>query len=181
MKTVLGFVGLPGGGKSTAIEIAKKFAPVVVMGDVVREEAKQRDLAITSANFGQIAVDLREKYGKMIIAERCISQIQSLSAKTIIVDGLRSMDEVKLFKKHFHVIIIAICVSETKRHAWLQIRNRDDDSSSMDLIKKRDEREKQFGVQTVIDHADYNIKNDSSIESLQQKIQILLETIVQND
>lgn len=181
MKTVIGFVGLPGVGKSTAIEIAREYGPVVVMGDVVREEAKKRDLEITSETLGRVALDLRKKYGKMVIAQRCITTIQNLHQKTIILDGLRSMAEVNLFKKSFQLIIIAITVSELKRHSWLQSRQRADDSSSPEAIKKRDLRETEFGIQDVIAIADYQIENKGTIIDLQNKCKKLLEEITLND
>ncbi|MFA5579215.1 MAG: AAA family ATPase, partial [Methanothrix sp.] len=36
----MGFVGMPGSGKSVAADVAREMnIPVVVMGDVIREEA----------------------------------------------------------------------------------------------------------------------------------------------
>ncbi|MEM2346640.1 MAG: AAA family ATPase [Archaeoglobaceae archaeon] len=51
MPMIIAFVGYPLSGKSTAAQIAKEFGiPVVVMGDVVREEAKKLGLKETAEN-----------------------------------------------------------------------------------------------------------------------------------
>ncbi|HIC87630.1 MAG TPA: hypothetical protein EYP03_05445, partial [Aquificae bacterium] len=74
---VIAFVGLPLSGKSTAAKVAEEMGiPVVCMGDMVREEAKRRGLALTDENLGKIANELRQKEGMDAIAKRCIPIIR---------------------------------------------------------------------------------------------------------
>ena len=177
MKTVIGFVGLPGAGKSTAIEIARNFAPVVVMGDVVRDEAKSQKLPINSINLGNIAKTLRSNFGNDIIANRCVQKITNLSDPIIIIDGLRSNHEVVIFQKHFRLIIIAIVAPDSKRHQWIHLRKRGDDGKTLESIIKRDQRELNFGVADVIQNANFTIENHSSISELQTQCKSVFKEI----
>jgi len=178
MKTIVGIVGMPGAGKSTAIEIGKKFAPIIVMGDVVREETLTRGLEITSQNLGKIAQTLRLENGTDVIAQRCMNKIHQTHNHAIIVDGLRSLHEVNLFKAEFSVIIIAISVDHDLRHTWLRKRGRDDDSTQIKDIEARDQREINFGVLNVIEHADYTIQNTGTVEDLRKKCSTLFQKVI---
>lgn len=181
MKTVIGFVGLPGAGKSTAIEVARKYAPVVVMGDVIRDETRNLNLPITSQNLGKIAIKLRKDFGKDVVAQRCAEKMQQMDADIVILDGIRSLAEVDIIKSKFEVKIIAIIVPDSKRHQWLLERKRDDDSADIQDILKRDEREIQFGVKKVIDGADFQIENNQTKEDLQMKCHQILQELISHD
>ncbi|HNT73008.1 MAG TPA: AAA family ATPase, partial [Methanothrix sp.] len=66
---IVGFVGMPGSGKSAAAGVAREMnIPVVVMGDVIREEAARRGLPPTDRNLGAVGNDLRSKEGPDAIA-----------------------------------------------------------------------------------------------------------------
>jgi dephospho-CoA kinase len=182
MKFLVGFVGMPGSGKSTALQIAKRYGPIVVMGDIIREELQDRGLPKDSFTLGQIAQELREKYGKVIVAERCSQKILAMDEKRIVIDGIRSMAEVQEFKKYFKLVIIAIIAPTELRHQWLKTRGRCDDSNNMTAIKRRDNRELTFGIADVIHNAQYKIYNNKNISDLQNKChQILQEIFSQYD
>ena len=52
---IIGFVGLPGSGKGEASKIARQHGlAVVVMGDVIRQEAARQGLEPTDQNLGRI-------------------------------------------------------------------------------------------------------------------------------
>ncbi|MHA1819655.1 MAG: AAA family ATPase [Promethearchaeota archaeon] len=165
-KCVVGFVGLPGSGKSTALEAVKDLGTIVIMGDVVREECKKRGLEINSKNMGEVSKMLRKEFGSTIIAQKCVENIRSKKDKIIFVDGLRSMDEVKIFRKYWDFPIIAIICDKEVRYKRMTLRGRADDTDNLKKLIERDERELSFGVGDVIANADYKINNDSDIESL---------------
>ncbi|TXT67148.1 MAG: Dephospho-CoA kinase [Promethearchaeota archaeon] len=168
-KRVIGFCGLPGSGKSTAIEAIADLGKIVTMGDVIRKEAIERGLSLTDENLGFVAKDLREVYGNNIIAKRCIHIIKSQSQDVIFIDGLRSMDEVEVFRGHWRFPVVAIIISQQKRFEIIRNRARDDDPSSLEELELRDEREIQFGLKEVIEKANFRIANEGSITQLKKE------------
>ena len=98
---VIGFCGLPGSGKSTAIEAIIDLGKIITMGDIIRNEAKIRKIEPTAENLGKIALDLRNKEGPEIIAKKCINFINLLKDEVIFIDGLRSIYEVNEFRKNW--------------------------------------------------------------------------------
>jgi dephospho-CoA kinase len=180
MRKVLGFCGLPGSGKSTAIESIQKFGNVVIMGDIVREEVKKRNLPLTDENLGTIAKEWRQKYGKGIIAKKCVELIENKTADIIFIDGLRSMAEVRIFRKKWKFPVIAIIISQEKRFNIIKSRARKDDPQSIEELTSRDRREIQFGLKEVIENADFTIMNDSTKKSLKKKTKKLVVKVLNN-
>ena len=175
---VLTIIGYPGSGKTTAIESIEDLGVVVSMGDVVRNEAKKRNLEPSGTTIGNIAKELREKGGPAIIAEKCVELIKEVNSEIIFVDGVRSLFEVSIFRKFWKFPIIAIIVDEKQRFNRLFERGRSDDPKSFKDLKKRDIREIEFGLDKVVENAEYIIKNNSTIEDLKRKTRQMVINII---
>ncbi|MFW9881814.1 MAG: AAA family ATPase [Candidatus Thorarchaeota archaeon] len=175
---VLTIAGLPGSGKTTAIDAIKDLGIIVTMGDVIRNEVKKRNLEPTGDNIGNIARELREKEGTAIIAKKCVEFIMNLDADAVFVDGVRSLAEVNIFRKFWKFPIIAIVVNEELRFKRLFERGRTDDPKCLEDLKERDNREIQFGLINVIKNADYTILNNTTIEDLKKKMRKIVVDII---
>ena len=176
---ICAIVGYPGSGKTTAIEAIRDLGLVVTMGDIVRNEAKRRNLEPSGNIIGEIAKELREKEGPGIIANKCVDLIKNKNEEVIIVDGVRSISEVNVFRKSWKFPIIAIVVKEEERFKRLFERGRSDDPKNIDDLKERDKREIHFGLKEVIKNADYKIRNDSTIQDLKNKTRKLILEIIE--
>ena len=177
---VIGFCGLPGSGKSTVLKAIEDLGPIITMGDVIRNEAKHRNIALSDENLGKIALELRKNYGPEIIAEKCVNIIKMLERKVCFIDGLRSMKEVKVFKKYWKFPLIAIVVDENIRYERLSNRKRHDDPNSLSEIRDRDQREITFGLNEVIENANYNINNNLLKADVQQETRALVLKIIES-
>jgi len=173
---VIGIVGMPGSGKSTALEALEKEknAKVVCMGDRVREKVTQAGLPITPENLGRMAENLRKDHGPDVVAILTIEKIKEISrdGDFIVIDGIRSMHEVEIFRKHWDMPLLALDSPKETRHARLRERKREDDSLDEGYFNMRDERELNFGVGEAIKQASSTIKNLSSttIAQLQEEV-----------
>lgn len=175
---VIGFCGLPGSGKSTAIEAISDLGKIITMGDVIRNEAKIRGIEPTGENLGKIANELRDKWGQEIIARKCVELIKNFKNDIIFVDGVRSIIELNVFRKFWKFPLIATIIDEEIRFKRLYERARSDDPKTIAELRERDKREFAFGIKEVVDSADYKVENVSTIEELQNKTRkIVLEVI----
>ncbi len=179
---IIAFVGLPLSGKSTASSVAKELGiPVVVMGDVVREEVRRRGLELTDENAGKIANELREKEGMDAIAKRCVPKIREAGREkgVVVVDGVRGIAEVERFRKSFgdDFVLIAIESPIELRFERAKKRGREDDRgiNTIEDLKKRDEREISWGVLEAMKSANLTVENISDIEDFRDKIRNVLK------
>jgi dephospho-CoA kinase len=177
---VIGFCGLPGSGKSTVLKAIEDLGIIVTMGDVIRNEANHRNIAPSDENLGKIALELRKNYGPEVIAEKCVNLIKKLESEVIFIDGLRSMAEVTVFRKYWKFPLIVTVVSEKIRYERLSNRKRPDDPNSLSEIRDRDQREISFGLNEVIENANYKINNNLSEVNVQQETRALVFKIIEN-
>jgi len=177
---VIGFCGLPGSGKSTVLKAIEDLGHIITMGDVIRSEAKHRNIAPSDENLGKIALELRKNYGPEIIAEKCVNLIKKLERKVCFIDGLRSMEEVTVFRKYWKFPLIATVVDENIRYERLSNRKRPDDPNSLSEIRDRDQREINFGLNEVIEKANYKINNNLSEVDVQRETRSLIFKIIEN-
>jgi dephospho-CoA kinase len=177
---MIAFVGMPASGKSEAAEISRLSGiPVINMGDIVREETARRGLPPTGENIGGTGTALRQEEGMDAIAKRCVPRISRLDSRVAVVDGIRNIDEVNYFKSQFgsDFKLIAIHSPFEARFERVKKRARSDDTVNIDELKKRDEREKGWGLDRAIEKADIVIMNTGSIENFQKQIKELLAKI----
>jgi len=177
---VIGFCGLPGSGKSTVLKAIEDLGPIITMGDVIRNEANHRKIAPSDENLGKIALEMRKNYGPEIIAEKCVKLIKKLESDVFFIDGLRSMAEVIVFRKYWKFPLIATVVDEKIRYERLSKRKRPDDPNSLSEIRDRDQREIRFGLNEVIENANYKINNNLSEAEVQRETRVLIFKIIEN-
>ncbi len=175
---VIGFVGLPGSGKSTIIEAIEDLGQVIMMGDVIRKEAEKRNLNPSDENLGKIAKELREIEGQGVVAKKCVEWIKELHSNIIFIDGIRSMSEVIIFRNYWTFPIIAIILDEQLRFQRLLERGRSDDPKVLEDLKERDRREIKFGVKEVIEKANYQFMNNLPLDiAIQEARNLILKVI----
>lgn len=153
---------MPGAGKSTiATGLKEKGYEIINMGDVVRNEAKKRNLEPTGTNLGKLMLELREKNGQGAVAELIKPQIDSSTSKIVVIDGIRSNDEINVLRKYGDVKLLAIHASTDTRFGFLKVRGRSDDPQSRDIFEERDLREMGVGITHSIALADETISNNN--------------------
>ncbi|NHV11728.1 MAG: flagellar hook-basal body complex protein FliE [Candidatus Verstraetearchaeota archaeon] len=179
---IICLTGMPGSGKTTISEIVKEMGiPVIVMGDVVREEARIRGIEPTPKNLGKLMIEMREKMGANVIAKRCVDKIKELNSKIVLVEGVRSLEEVEEFRKVGDAKIIAVHSSPKTRYERLSRRGRSDDPKSWEEFRERDLRELDVGIGRVISLADEIIINEGTLEDLKENMLKVFRKVIQND
>lgn len=153
---------MPGAGKSTIADgLKSKGYDVINMGNVVRTEAKNRNLEPTGPNLGKLMIELREKNGQGAIAELVVPQIENTKSKVVIIDGIRSNAEIEVLRKHGTVKLLAIHASTNTRFGFLKNRGRSDDPQTKENFEERDNREIGVGISNSIALSDETISNNN--------------------
>ena len=178
-KLVIGLAGMPGSGKSLVVDTACELGySIVVMGDVVRQETVKRGFDLNPQNVGKVMLELRQKEGNFVIAQKCIPKIEEQTGNKVLVDGLRSLYEAEIFKEHFSKFsLVAVHASPEIRFNRLSKRHRSDDPTEWKVFNERDIRELNVGLGNVIAMAEQMIVNDNSLEHVKAKVKKSLEKV----
>lgn len=155
---------MPGSGKGEVAAVAEAAGvPVVTMGDVIRTACRDRGLD-PADHHGAVARALRDENGPAAVAEASLPHVEEAlgDAETVVVDGLRSPDEVALFRKRFgdDFSILAVGASFETRADRLAERGRDATDADRERLRAREERELGWGMDEVIELADRRVENE---------------------
>lgn len=197
---IIGFIGMPGSGKGEASLIARQQGlAVVVMGDVIRQEAARLGLEPTDQNLGRIGNALRASDGPDAVAKKTFERAIATGKDVVVVDGLRSREEADFFRTHadeFH--LVEVCAPVEARLKWLAARGRSDDpgkSTANDgkniiihckepdrqaavALEKRECREMGWGMCEAMKIADIKLKNDGNLDAFREDVKRLLGLLV---
>jgi dephospho-CoA kinase len=177
MSRVIGTVGMPGSGKSEAATVAEEVGvPVLIMGDVIRQECRDRGLD-PAQHHGRIAQALREENGPGAIAQRSLPIIEDHLADSdaVLVDGIRSDVEVETFREAFgeDFTLVHVYAPRELRKERIESRDRPGDTDG-ESLESREERETGFGMDDAIDLADVRIENTGTLEEFHDAFRDLL-------
>jgi len=175
---IIGLTGTIAAGKTALAEILKKkgFAHYTY-SDILRIEAKKRNIDPTRKNLQDLGNKVKEESNNQGILSRMI--IENAKTSNIIADGIRTPDEIKELKKNPDTIIIGIDAPQLVRYDRLISRKRKGDPISFDEFKKVDDHE-NLGLTAgqnigeclkIVDHL---IVNDSTFDVLSKRIEEIL-------
>jgi dephospho-CoA kinase len=177
-KRIIAISGMPGAGKGVATEAGKRLGlEVLVLGDVIREETQRRGLKPTPKNVGSVMLQVRKDEGPTVVVKRLVPKIEANPSATLIVEGIRSEDELRELRIKFNVVTFAIHASPKTRFGRLLARGRSDDPKTWEIFYERDTRELNVGLGHVIALADVVLVNEGTIDMLQVSFKAALDKL----
>ena len=161
---ILVVAGMPGAGKEELLKVAQYMGySFLRMGDIVRETYASSGAEAEGLSVGEFANRERELQGADIWAKR---SIERMSGDLFLVDGCRSMNEVRSFRSlSKDVYIIAIHTARSERFRRLVSRDREDAPHNEEEFDARDNREIGWGIAEVIALSEYLIVNNADLET----------------
>ncbi|TFH07171.1 MAG: flagellar hook-basal body complex protein FliE [Candidatus Thorarchaeota archaeon] len=172
--------GMPGAGKS---EVANAFKnagfPLITMGDVIREETRNRGMEATPENTKKIMLELRELHGPGAVATRCLDGLCKQESDIVVIEGCRSIAEIDVFNDYVEELkIICVHASPKIRFSRLRERNREDAPSTWEIFRERDIREISVGLGGVIALSDIMLINEGTINDIQNSSKELVAKLI---
>jgi dephospho-CoA kinase len=180
-KRVIAISGMPGAGKGVASDAARRLGlEVLVLGDVIREETERRGLEPTPEIVGSVMLQVRRDEGPAAVVKRLVPKIEASGSRTLIVEGIRSEDEVRELRSRYEVVTVGIHASPRTRFHRLLARGRSDDPKTWDTFHDRESRELNVGLCRVIALADILLLNEGTIEEFQASFDAALKKLNQH-
>jgi dephospho-CoA kinase len=172
---------MPGAGKGVASEAARRLGfEVLGLGDVIREETERRGLKPTPENVGAVMLQIRRDEGPAAVMKRLVPKVEASSSQTVIVEGVRSEDEIRELRMKFDVVTFGIHASPKTRFQRLLARGRSDDPKTWNIFYERDTRELDVGLCRVIALSDVLLLNEGTIDELQSSFEAAIRKLDQH-
>lgn len=158
---IIGITGMPGSGKSTAIELLGEMGfKVMNISDYIKEEMELEHIPLTHKNLEDFAVELRKRLGPgapIILATRGLNRMRG----DVAIAGMRDVDEIAYMRKKLELRFPLIVISLPTRERYLRIRHRHVKGDIKDFkeFQWRDRRNVRLGIGKVLKMADVVIAN----------------------
>jgi dephospho-CoA kinase len=123
-------------------------------------------------------VFIRQEEGMNAVAKRTLPKIMQLKEKVVIIDGLRSYEELEFFRSNLaKFIVLAIHAAPLTRYARIRKRKRHDDPKDFKAFQERDHREISAGIAKILALADIMLVNEGNIDDLKYRLNKILSLI----
>ncbi len=177
---IIGIAGLPGSGKTEALEIFKsKGIPVFNMGDVVTKiEAKKRGVKkLNETTEHEIRTDLRKKYGEDAIAIMTSQEIEKTKSNVAAIAGIHSFSEINYFKKRFGSVVI-IAIEASKETRLKRLSKRKIRSLTKEEFEQREAHDR-YDIPEIMKKADYKVSNDGAMKEFKKSLEKAIDVVIQ--
>ena len=167
MGRAVAVVGMPGCGKGVLSElVAEAGLPVYSMGDMIRREVESRGLAGDPHVFGEVAQQMRDEHGYGVLATRLAPLIDEVLSNysLVLIEGMRGIAERDVFADCWgdDFMVVAIVADSKTRLQRISLRGRAEDGDK-EAFEMRDERESGWGVEMLMQQANWTLDNSSDI------------------
>lgn len=180
-KKIFAIVGMAGSGKSEVSKFFKeKGFTALRFGDFTDQGVKELGLSFTEDNERYVREKLRKDLGMAAYAVKVEPKMEELLKKndTLILDGLYSWEEYKyLIEKFTSLKLIHVYAEPSARYERLSKRT--ERPVPIEKSRERDiaeiEKTNKGGPIAI---ADYLVENNTDLDSLNKKLESLLERIL---
>lgn len=181
---ILAILGMTGSGKSTLVdELTERGIPKVHFGNMLYKEMEKRGIERTPDGESEKAFrkEIREAEGKDWVGKQAVAEVKDLIAagqKRIVLDGLYSWTEYRLFKHEFPGMMTTIAVVAPRALRYERLSKRPDRPFTAHDAQVRDYAEIEDAEKGgPIAIADYYILNSGSLDELKHSFDTILKEI----
>jgi dephospho-CoA kinase len=179
---IIGIAATIGAGKNTACSyIMKKYGyQMIVMGDLVREAARELGLKPNRENLQKVQKIYTDKHGLDYWARETIKKIRKEGWEKVLINGIRRPEDAKVPKEEFGKDFVLILIDATPeiRFARLKKRARIGDPKTWEEFERQEMNEwKLFRFKRMLSYVDYRVENNGTLEELYERIDELIRRI----
>ncbi len=179
-KLIIGIVGMPASGKSlVADRIEKKYkAYKIHMGDFIWDFLKKRGIRPSEEMGSMVGLYVWAEYGDIPISDWANKKIKKSKAKIILLDSIRTPEEVTFFRRQYgkKFLVVAVLAEPKRRFDRMKSRARFGKVSNV-AFKMRDDDEMIRGVGDVLVSANYEIDGNKSKSAVLKQTDKIMKAI----
>lgn len=190
-KMIIGLTGPICSGVDTFAEILKKERGFLWFSysDILREEARDREIELTRVSLQDLGDELRKNEGLGVLSKRIAKKIKERPEENYVVGNIRNPGEVHEMRKIFgdRFVLVKLDAPSEIRFQRLFNRRREKDPQNFPDFVKMEERdlgkkEAEHGQQhaAVFALADVEIDNSQALHDLREKALKLVDGLNTN-
>lgn len=185
--TAFCFIGFPGAGKTTALEQSSEIlnTPLTIStGDIVRRLASEHlDISpteLTGEQIGEFSTHKRKNDSPLYIAREVKSMLERdfrWSNNAVVMEGVRDTEAIWFYRSfidNFKIILIHAPFKSRLDRLSNRGREKDEVGYSADDLIHRENRELNWGMDSLPEKADHVVMNTGTKADLKNKLKEVL-------
>lgn len=183
---IIGIVGLPGSGKTTAAKYleSKGFTRVTLSEFIKEEVAKAGITNYTREILQDYGNKMREQFGPQVLAQLALEKVKTDGISKAVIDGIRNIHEVAALETENNFHLVGILAKPSVRYQRLLKAKGKVWVGSFEEFLQQEKRENSLGSQKFglrvtdcLQKAKYFIHNNASRKDLQQSVDAVLKRL----
>lgn len=182
VRMIIGLTGKNCAGKGEIANFLKTAGlQYYSLSDVLRDEMRKVDLAITRDNLIAFGTKFRSEHGQGALAQVVLTKLDP--EKNYIVDSIRHPVEVAVLRRRADFALLCVTADEKIRFERIRKRGRESDPTTYEEFVRCEKAESDGGdpasqqLDSVIALAEYTIANNGAFENLHEVLRETLRTI----
>ncbi len=180
-KIIIGLAGEMASGKGTVAQylVQEKEASTHRFSTMLRDVLNRLHLEQSRDNLQKLSFIVRDAYGQDTLAHVMAEDVRKDENDTIVVDGVRRMDDIVFLKQmpEFKLVYIDVDIKSRYERIIKRSENPDDQGKTFEQFVAESKADAELQIAGLKDCADVVIDNNSDIESLYAQIDILLSDV----
>ena len=180
---IIGLTGKNAAGKGElATHLKDKGFVYFSLSDALRDEATKQGLDHSRNTLIKLGTEMREKFGKGILAERINEKINKLQDKDVVIDSIRNPGEIEELRKNNGFILVGVHTDAKIRFERLVKRGRLGDAQTFEEFlghEKKENNNEGSGQQLgkCIEMADKIINSNGTIEEANKDLDSYMDSL----
>jgi dephospho-CoA kinase len=182
-KKVIAIIGEQAGGKGAAADIIRKHygGSRLTISNILRRTLESLHLEATRKNLIDLALVLKKGFGKSVLMEAMLKEVEIEDADLVIVDGLRMPGDPDPFKREYDKDFKLIYITANQKIRYERSVGRGEKAGESDAsfeeFKANEAKETEKYISEVGKTADFIIENNGNQEELEEKIKEVMSKI----
>ncbi|MBI2404634.1 AAA family ATPase [Candidatus Gottesmanbacteria bacterium] len=183
---IVGIVGLPGSGKTTAAKyLESKGFTRVTLSDFIKEEVAKAGITdYTREILQDYGNKMREQFGPQVLAQLALKKLKTDGVAKAVIDGIRNIHEVAALEIENNFHLVGIVAKPSIRYHRLLMNKGKAWVGSFEEFLQQEKREDSLGSQKFglrvtdcLQKAKYFMHNNASREDFQQSVDAMLKRL----
>ncbi len=180
-RIILGLAGEIASGKGTVAQyiIDNYQGKSYRFSTVLRDITKRMHLEESRENLQKISTIFRQNFFDDILSSVVAQDIKNDDCKTIAVDGVRRIADIKYLKQfpNFKLVYIDTEIEIRYHRITKRGENTDDNKKTFSQFQKDHQREAELQIKKLINKADFVINNNGNFKSLYQQVDEIIKKL----